>query len=589
MRASKLSRRRPLGGAAAAATVGLVLALSAVQGRAAEPSLDFRAAVPIVLNQSDGGPGAGTPTPTATSQPAATLTATATGTVGPSASAQPSATSTATPTATPTLAPSACGGLSLNAGQSVGSSLTDEYVWYDASCRPRTTALVRSDVKGGHAKQLTYQLADGSVRTITESPQAGGFGYVVSHLRDAALATSHGDDDSPLGSNLNAQYRTVFLGANHAIHEFTLNYPRWGVDPVTKQQTKYDMPVTIHWLFATGRDAPLWAVTFDLSAAPADAVDADTRAPYGDMLFDGATPGSWGDELGGVAWGERYRFTTTGAPFTLNSAWDWSVVNTWAPYNLIWARDTDAEMGIAGTLVNTRQDAGGYEGLEGRGHASAEVAYRCADPDDTHVMPCTWGWPFQSVNYSFPDANSTTGSKRLAWGADWGYLGKQTITTINGNTVHGWPKVSYSAYVVLGPHSLNPTFDAAQQAAVADGTTLTAAVGSVLAQGPAGVGRADKITYTPTGFNPVYGTWEANASSNRATLTFSVAGAVPLKNPIVVLHQYSESSPPSRVALDGVLLQSGVDYFVSYRAGSQELWLTLNRSLSGARQLEIGG
>jgi hypothetical protein len=205
-------------------------------------------------------------------------------------------------------------------------------------------------------------------------------------------------------------------------------------------------------------------------------------------------------------------------------------------------------------------------------------------------MPCTWGWPFQSVNFAFGDppeaATITTPVKRLAWGADWGFLGQQTITTINGTIFHGWPKVSYATYIVLGPHTTNPTWGTAQQASVVNGTTLTASVGTVATNGPAGVNRTDSVTYAPVGFNPVYGTWEATAASNAATLTFTVGGGTPLNNPVLVLHGYTGAVPPS-VTLNGVALVSEQDVFVSYRAETQDLWLTLNRTLIGSQTLAI--
>ncbi|MGI8553400.1 MAG: hypothetical protein ACR2PL_21850 [Dehalococcoidia bacterium] len=486
-----------------------------------------------------------------------------------------------------------CAPLVLNAGASVNGYLTDQYVWYDSACKQRSAALVRTDPKGGHAKQFTYQLPNGATRTVNEGPDAGGFGYIVSHLKDANIAGQHGEDDSPLGSNQNAGYRTVFAGTNHAIHEFTVNYPRWGIDPVTGVQTKYNVPVTVQWLFATGRDNPLWTVTYDLSQAPANAVDADTRAPYGDMNFDGAPTGSYGDEIGGVAWGESDQFRSTSAPLTLDSSWDWSHPNTLAPYNAIWTQNVDAEMGIAGTQVSSKEDAGGYEGGVGRGLTSANAA-QCPYDGVPHVMPCLFAWPYQSVNYAFYDGNGnlqpnqTTGDKRLAWGADWGYLGQQTVTTINGNTVHGWPKVSYSTSIVLGPHSTNPTQAAAQQAAVVDATTLTASVGTVVTQGPAGVNRADTMAYSPAGYNPIYGTWEANAANNQATLTFAVGAGAMLSNPVIVLHGYTGNAVPASVTLNGATLQNNVDFFASSRAETQDLWLTLNKNLSGAQTLALG-
>src|SRR5260370_33415330 len=146
-------------------------------------------------------------------------------------------------------------------------------------------------------------------------------------------------------------------------------------------------------------------------------------------------------------------------------------------------------MGLAGTMVIDRQDAGGYsDGPAFRGSTSAAI--QCLPLDAPigfgHTMPCVSYWAYQSVNFSFPpNAMSTTNSKRLAWGSDW-YLGQQTVTTINGNTVHGWPKVSYSTYIVLGPHTANPTFTVAQQAAAINATPLTTAVGSLVRSVPAG-------------------------------------------------------------------------------------------------------
>ncbi len=480
-----------------------------------------------------------------------------------------------------------CGTLTLNAAMPVDIYTADQYLWSDSRCMQRSTALVPR--RGGEAIQFTYQLPDGSARQVGESGDdvARGFGYIVSHLQNPGIIPIGPDgipvdDDSPLGSDNDGQSRTVFAGRHHAIHEFTLNYPRWGIDPATGVATKYDMPVTIHWLFATGRDHPLWAVTFDLSGIPAGAVQADTRAPYGDMNFDGAPARTWGDDIAGVAWGDRYHFKSTTSPLTLNSSWDWSQLNSGAPYDAIWTTG-DAEMGIAGTQVIDKQDAGGYSfGPEGRGHTSDDT--RCAD--EGHTMPCASYWAYQSVNYSFQDVNSTTPSKRLAWGADWGYLGQQTVNTINGNTVHGWPRVSYSTYIVLGQHSDNPTLNMARQAEAINATTLTTPVGSVLTSGPAGVNRADLIDYSPVGYNPVYGTWEASADNGSATLSFSVGGGNVLKNPLIVLRGYSGSETPN-VTLDGVALQAEVDYFATYLEGSHDMWLTLNREVSGNQTLAV--
>ena len=72
------------------------------------------------------------------------------------------------------------------------------------------------------------------------------------------------------------------------------------------------MPVHIQWMFATGRDYPIWSVTFDLSAAPDHAIDSDFRAPYGDMKVEG---GDGTDLVGGVAWGDSVSVCDRGQRF----------------------------------------------------------------------------------------------------------------------------------------------------------------------------------------------------------------------------------------------------------------------------------
>jgi hypothetical protein len=481
----------------------------------------------------------------------------------------------------------ACPGLVHQAAATVAGATVDRYAWQDSRCQPRSAALEPGDSYGGSASEFTYNLSGGTNRVVDPMPQAGGFGYVVSHLADPTLATGHGEDDSPLGSTLAAASTPIFVGRNHAIHQFTLDYPRWGTDPASGAATKYDMPVTIQWLFATGRDHPLWTVTYDLSAAPDGAVVADFRSPYGDMAFDGEPPATWGDVVGGVAWGDSYRFASTATPLDFASTWDWATPNTWAPYDALWTRHDDAEMGIAGTRVITKQDAGGYQGGTGRGFTSANAPPLACGDYPTATMPCDWAWAFQSVNYSFgSQVTDTTGDKRLAWGADWGSLGVSSVTTINGNQVVGWPKVSYSVYVVLGEHSKDPTRTVAAQALAVDGTVLTASVGTVATSGPAGAGRTDTVPYSPAGFNHVYGTWDVTASGNSASLAFVVPAGTSLAQPMLVVHGYDGSVPPT-VLLDGSPIAAGDGFFASGRSDVAELWLTLNRTIAGTATLRI--
>jgi hypothetical protein len=194
------------------------------------------------------------------------------------------------------------------------------------------------------------------------------------------------------------------------------------------------------------------------------------------------------------------------------------------------------------------------------------------------------------IQYSVSSAAETTNNKRLAWGADWGSLGNGgPFTSSNGYSVSGWPKVSYSVYVVTDAHSKNPTQKMALQAKTISLTTLTASVGSVRVGGSAGVGRSDNKTYSPVGYSPIFGTWEVNAYANNVTLSFAVPGTAPstLDTPIIVIHNYNVTTLPTQVSLDGVTLTSGADYFASLRTSSAELWITLNRKLSGTHTFRV--
>ena len=513
-----------------------------------------------------------------------------------------------------------CGPLAVDsgvgdAGKSINGYLNDQYLWYDSDCKLRSTALARNDTsKGGNAKQFTYVLPNGTTRTVDpNSNGAGGFGYVVAHLSNPSFASSYGADDSPLGSGNSAAYNKLFTGQNHAIHEYTLNYVRYGLtqqaitdgfepwtwindafDPNRNYVTVYNMPVRIQWMFATGRDYPVWSITFDLSAAPDHAVDSDFRAPYGDMYIEG---GDGSDLVGGVAWGDSYRFVTAGNPFTMDNNWDYSQVNPGAPYDSLWTSNVDAEMGLAGTHITALQNAGGYNNYQApiwRGKTSANMGQICLDdegagPAYDHKLPCTSDWAYQLIQYSVSSANETTNNKRLAWGADWGSLGNSSFESSNGYDVSGYPKVSYSVYIVLDPHSENPTQNAALQAQTVSLTTLTASVGTVRTSGSAGVGRSDIQAYSPAGYSPIFGTWEVDASNNNVNLTFAVSNLAPttLNTPIIVIHNYTGSTSSAQILLDGAAQTANSDYFISARPDASELWVTLNKNLSGTHTFQL--
>jgi hypothetical protein len=507
------------------------------------------------------------------------------------------------------LPPPACG-MTDHHDQSVtpapgDTMVSDVFDWCDSSSKPREAVLAHNDQTGatagvyanhgGSLQQFSYQMPGGATRTATITTYGnggyGGFGYVVSH--SAWLSNGYcAGDDSPLGYSFSGTWTRVFEGRHHAIFRFQQNYQRH-CGPNQNPPTTL-VPVTIDWIFSTGRDNPLWAITYDMSAVTQNFLFDDSRAPYGELNIDGD---GFSHDIDGVAWGDRYQFTSTTAPVTLSSAWTWATTNT-VPYVKEWITASDATMGLVQTQTIDQQDAGGgrnpyYQDLTAYWGKTSANGNAC--PSGGYAMPCQDGWPYQANNDSI-GVGVSNNNARLTWGTQYGFLGQtayasnQTILPApdNGPYLSGWPKKSYSVYVVLGPHSTLPVDAQRTQVETAQTLTLSASTGSVAGSGPAGVSRSDTITYDPPGYDPIYGALTFVAASNALDANI-VVGSGTLTKPLIIVRSYTGSDYPAQVELNGSLLTIDVDYFPSLRADTQELWITLNRDLSGAsNRLQIG-
>jgi hypothetical protein len=485
---------------------------------------------------------------------------------------------------------------------------SDRFTWRDAAGNPRVAVLAHNDAgtgpggtHGGELREFRYETGAGTRTVRASSSGASGFGYVVSHPISEDFCTPGHGDTSMLGHLRPGTWTRLFEGRHHAIFRFQTTYPRYCT--TSAPPAEYDVPVTIDWLFATGRDHPLWALTWDLSAVPVNALEDDSRAPYGELLFDGSDSEGAHSVIAGVGWGDRYKFASTSNPVTYDSAWTWNTPNT-VPYVKLWTTDVDATMGTVQTQTILQQDAGGYFGTDRWGTTSADGDACDAGNDgpSAHSMPCSFNWPFQSINYSMGEviggANSDpTNNTRLAWGTNFGFLG-QAAYYVQGSeywggplpdsTAPGWPKKSYSVHVVFGTHSSDPVGADVAEIETVQSLALSAATGSVATSGPAGVNRSDTVTYAPPGYDHVYGTLAFVASGNALDATIAVGGGRTLHHPIVVVRGFTSASYPS-VRLDGVALTRDADYFPSLRAGAQELWITLNANLgAGSHHLQIG-
>ncbi|QRN99923.1 hypothetical protein JRI60_13260 [Archangium violaceum] len=451
-----------------------------------------------------------------------------------------------------------------------GNYDSDVYRWLDSGRQQRTAVLTRNDSRdpggsyGGMLRQFRFRVGT-QERVSTGTGASGlwnGWGYVVSHYGNTVAYSA----------NIPGNHRRVFVGRHHAVHEFSWSIPISGI-PVK---------VTVHWFFSTGRDHPVYAVTFDTSAAGPGGLptNADSRTPYGDIAWDGDGTNAWVD---GVKWGDKYRFFSRDEPLTDQSRWDYRQLNA-VPYTLTYSRSADAEMGMVQTLDWLQHNTGGTWFHDNWGHASEDRVN--ASQFGSWLMPPNWNWPYQMCQYEMGNTQPTR-SKRLAWGLMYGAVGSLLYGAYgNGGQLSGHPHQSYSVFMVMGRQSAETVLAQATQVERMLRAQLVAIRGSLVSEGPPGVARADTARYPVAGYNSTYAAYELQPDvTGQFTVTLNAAGG-DIQNPVFLVHK--EGGVPGRVYLDGVPLIADLDYFASSDASTGVVWLTLNRVWSGSHTLSTG-
>ncbi|WP_157823998.1 hypothetical protein [Melittangium boletus] len=453
-----------------------------------------------------------------------------------------------------------------------GQYNSDVYRWLDAQGEQRTAVLTRNNAMdpggshGGMLRQFRYRVGQQERVSTGTGASSGpgwvwnGWGYLVSHGGNGSVSTS---------SNITGNYRQVFVGRHHALHEFTWNLPIGGVPVKT----------TVHWFFSTGHDHPVYAVTFDSSAAGSGglSVSSDSRTPYGDIAWDGDGTQAWVD---GVKWGDKRRFFSRDEPLTAQSKWDYTQLNV-VPYAAAWSRSADAEMGMVQTLDWLQHNTGGTWFHNNWGHVSENRAE--SDVFGSWMMPPNWNWPYQLCQYEMSDTQPTR-SKRLAWGLMYGAVGSPSYYGYGYESVGvSHPYQSYSVFMVMGRQSGGVVDAQVSEVEHLLGTQLSASLGSVVTQGPGGVGRTDSVNYAVAGYNSTYGVHEFQAASGGAFSVTLNAAAGALQNPTFLIR--GMDALPTSLSLDGVPLTADLDYFASFDSSTRRVWLTLHRTWSGSHIL----
>ena len=444
---------------------------------------------------------------------------------------------------------------------------SDVYRWMDSGQKQRTAVLTRNDTPdpggshGGMLRQFRFYVGEQErVATGTgANARWNGWGYVVNHHDNTSTSTA-----DHAGS-----YRQVFVGRHHALHEFSWNISINGI-PVKS---------TVHWFFSTGRDHPLYAITFDSSAAGSVGmpVDVDSRAPYGDIAWDGDGTGALVD---GVKWGDKYKFSSLDEPLTAQSRWDYTQPNV-VPYAMAFSRIADAEMGSVQTLGWQQHNTGGSWFHDNWGHISENRVD--TGGFGSWRMPANWNWPYQLCQYSMDDTQPTS-SKRLAWGLMYGAVGKLTYPGYGYERQYsGHSFQSYSVFMIMGRQSNGEVLAQVSQVEQLLQARLSVVRGQVVSEGLGGVGRTDTVTYPVAGYNATYGAHELRADAmGHFTLTLDAVGG-DVRNPLFLVR--GMTGVPGGLTLDGMALVADQDYFASFDASTGTVWLTLNRLWSGSHTL----
>lgn len=468
-------------------------------------------------------------------------------------------------------------GVSIANNQSVGGYMSDVYSWYDASNKLRTMSLVRNNAAdpaglyGGYIRRFTYLSGASTITADGRSTSHPGWGYTVHHLNGGL------DRDTMSSRRHTGSFRTVFAGAHHAMHEYTYTVlTSQGDVPNGYPQVDRNVNITIQYIVSTGRNSVLWAHTVDTSPLGSNVLDADDRAPYGDIRYDGVeTP------ISGLGWGDRYKFRTTSSPVNFNSTWTYNVANT-IPHTLMWTDSSNLEIGAVQTEAYTTKDGGQMNFYQQWGKTSATKTVTGCTPN-TQVMPLDYCFTYQMNQYDFPyDANA----KRFAWGTNSGSVGQTAAWNYSWTASYsGYPYRSSSVMMNMGQKGETDTLVGQVEKTLA--SSVSASIGTVPTTGPAGINNANTITYATAGYDPVYGVFVVTASGNQVAMTIN-SGANTLVNPMIRIKNYT-TTVPNTIVVGGVTLYKDVDFFGSAVTfdGSSEMWLTLNRSITGSTTITV--
>lgn len=469
--------------------------------------------------------------------------------------------------------------------------------WVDGQDKARSVNLgsyLYSYVMKGQNSNTRYEATDDAVGHP-------GFGYLVSHNSQ--------NGNSPLSSAMppSAITTTVFAGANHSIHQIKMNYVRdyegggYGIQ----------IPTIIEWLVVAGQNNPIWSVNWQMDKVinpnniNFDNYKMDTRGPYGSIGWDGKKASQGNSELVKmVEWGAGGKKFVATQNDGIRSSTPWTY-NEAIPLNYNKARPVTSPLEFG--IVQTQTDLfmGYQDGVGGLLNKTSQQGMAC--PSENKVMPCSWAWPYQMMQFSGPygefSANPTTG-KIMAWGSPYGYLGSSSFYNfLYSGTQSGKNQRKYATSIVWDEYN-NSNNDPVQKTivnthAISNFLKLT----ELIDFQPSGKYHCQAILpgctiesvissngSLTTWYNPQYLAHEIQLRNSAVQFKLANSSALnsnlTAKNPLFVFYNYD--GRPTVLKANNVELVAGVDYLASYDTAQKRLFVTLLKTIQSQEIIILG-
>ncbi|MBU0677368.1 MAG: glycoside hydrolase family 26 protein [Verrucomicrobia bacterium] len=422
--------------------------------------------------------------------------------------------------------------------------------WSDSIGSNRTVCMVQSDgvssndYVGGFITRYVYSdgAAEVDARETQHIPQSG-FGQLVNHYNAAGGNVSRSKTHGTNGQN-----SIVFQGPHHLIWRMELDQYAEDTHGNGTFHPTYD------YMFRSGDDYIVYAITFDTTGQTLGIFSNDTRSPYCEIDWDGT--GNFGDGITGFEYGKDKKFICTNVS---SGVWTYTQTNT-VPYVWEWKDDVDLEIGYVQTLTYAQHNGGGpvYHGSSGSS------------------LPPAWQLAYQMNSYS------SYADNKLTWGLPEG--------AVDGGYGSSAYYQNYTLALMLAPRSRGGVTNLiAETETIHSSVSFTANDGRIETQGREGVACPNTFTYSPAGYDHVYRTWRASMSaSNTAALNLDLSSGS-LRNPTFSLRHFQGAQAPISVEWNAAPLTADTDYFASVDDVRDILYLTVDGTFTSSNTITVQG